>query len=96
MCRTVNRPATNITPPTTPHPAAAHLGVKAARAVTRHAHVLTAALDGPVSGSRFEARDYRILDAAGLVVRAGSMRQDVELTEAGRVLAAALTADRAA
>ncbi len=90
MSRTLNRPAFNITAPTAPHPAAAHLGLKAARAVRRSARLLVACLDGAVLATRLQHRDYLVLAAAGLVERAGVHRQNVTLTAVGRNLAVTL------
>lgn len=90
MSRTINRPSTNITPPTAPHPAAAHLGVKVARAVTRCVRQLIDCLAEPVAARKFGHRDYLVLELAGLVERVGTWRQDVALTDAGRDLAESL------
>ncbi len=87
MSRTINRPSMNITAPTAPHPAAASLGVKVARAVTRHERTLIALLDGPVEARRVDVRDRYTFAAADLT------RQDglwLHLTPAGRAFAATL------
>ncbi len=87
MSRTLNRPAFNITAPTEPHPAARHLGIKVARAVTRSSRVLVAMLAGPTEARRISVADRYTLAAADLTVQDGLWLQ---LTDNGRALAANL------
>lgn len=91
MSRTINRPATNITAPTAPHPAAAHLGVKFARAVTRHERTLLDMLAGPVLARRVDVRDRYTFAAADLTTQDGLW---LSLTDTGRQFAAQLTIDQ--
>ncbi len=83
--RTLNRPSTNITPPTAAHPAAKHLGVRVARAVSRNVAPLRDMLAGPIEARRISVRDRYVL--ADLLAQHG-LRLD--LTDAGRNLAARL------
>lgn len=87
MSRTINRPSTNITPPTSAHPTAATYGVKVARAVTRQARHLTDMLNGSIEAQRVDVRDRRVLAAAGLTVQLGPC---LRLTDAGVLLAEAV------